>query len=55
MTKNGFGIYDLQWLMYHKTKPNQTYFVADEDRVSHVFLTLSMIEYKIFPECFSAM
>ena len=24
MYKNGFGIYDLQWLMCHKTKPNQT-------------------------------
>ena len=24
MYKDGFGIIDLQWLMYHKTKPNQT-------------------------------
>ena len=23
MYKNGFGINDLQWLMCHKTKPNQ--------------------------------
>ena len=24
MNKNGFGINNLQWLIYHKTKPNQT-------------------------------
>ena len=24
MYKNGFGINNLQWLMCHKTKPNQT-------------------------------
>ena len=24
MYKNGFGINNLQWLMYHKTKPNLT-------------------------------
>ena len=23
MYKNGFGINNLQWLMHHKTKPNQ--------------------------------
>ena len=24
MYKNGFGVNNLQWLVYHKTKPNQT-------------------------------
>ena len=33
MNKNGFGIYNLQWLMCHKTKANQTkYFLSDRYR-----------------------
>ena len=44
MYKNGFGIYNLQWLMCHKTKPNQT----RDEMVYHIIIKCSKLSQNVY-------
>ena len=40
MYKNGFGINNLQWLMCHKTKPNQINLIQKDSMQVHLILLI---------------